>query len=836
MNKVKNNKKKDFVLPSKLYGLSSDKIKQLAAAYMQDNSSVEQHWQDFFADIDIEGILEIKKVEITEIPTPKKVARVFADFELENTEILPQEEQDFIEQVLEDFEIDAEHKLASLKQLKRACMFEEFLAKKFIGVKRFSVEGLESTLVLLEKIKQLSLANSVEHINLAMAHRGRLNVLTNYMGKPYHKIIAGFLGFDEFNGEIEGDVKYHLGYNSEFIQNNQKLNIKLFNNPSHLEAANAVALGHSFAKQELSGKKAVLPVIMHGDSAFAGQGSVAETLNLAYINGYNVGGTVHIIQNNKIGFTAQADESTSIYCTNLAKSLDAFIIHVNAESMDDVLKAAQLAFLYRQKFNKEVFIDLIGFRKYGHNEGDDPEFTNPLMYQEIKKKQSIYKNYKAELVEQGLITHQECKALEETQQDLLNQEYKQAEKLVEQANNSKYILTSEDEKIETENFQANTTENLLNKVANAMTLPFANFTVNKKLEKLLVKRRQSLNENFEDGIDWGMAENLAYASLVNEGISVRLVGQDSKRGTFSHRHLALIDQNNEQELILWNKLAKNSAKISVYNSPVTEYAVLGFEYGYNLAKIEERKDNLTIWEAQFGDFANGAQIIFDQFIFSAEQKWNEKNNLTVILPHGFEGQGPEHSSARIERFLSFAAQNNMRIVNPSSAEQVFHLLRNQASAGKPLVMFSPKSLLRRKEANAKVSDFLEGEFKTIKDENTSKRARQVIFCSGKIYHDLMAEKQDLKDSSTAIIAIEQLYPLPLDQLKQIIEKYKIADFKWVQEEPRNAGAFIFMQDMFLTNFNARLEYVGMQSKASPAVGNLQLHKKQHNFILKKAFK
>ncbi|HAG53051.1 MAG TPA: 2-oxoglutarate dehydrogenase E1 component [Alphaproteobacteria bacterium] len=823
-------------MPSKLYGLSSDKIKQLAASYMQDNTSVEQHWQDFFADMDIDDILEVKNIEITEIPNLKKETRVFADFELENIHALKQDEIDFIDQIIEDFAIDKEHKLASLKQLKRACMFEEFLAKKFIGVKRFSVEGLESTLVLLEKVKQMSLANSVEQINLAMAHRGRLNVLTNYMGKPYHKVIAGFLGADEFNGKIEGDVKYHLGYNAEFVQNNQKLNIKLFNNPSHLEAVNAVALGHSFAKQELSGKNAVLPIIMHGDSAFAGQGSVSETLNLAYINGYNVGGTIHIIQNNKIGFTAKADEATSIYCTNFAKSLDAFIIHVNAEDIEAVLKAGQLAFLYRQKFNKDVFIDLIGFRKYGHNEGDDPEFTNPLMYQDIKKKQSIYKQYKAELIEQGLISHQECKALEETQQDLLNQEYKLAEKQIEEICCSKYILTSEDEKIETDNFQANTTEHLLDKVANAMTLPFTNFSVNKKLEKLLVKRRQSLNESFEDGIDWGMAENLAYASLVNEGISVRFSGQDSKRGTFSHRHLALIDQNNENELILWNKLAKNSAKISVYNSPVSEYAVLGFEYGYNLAKIESGKDNLTIWEAQFGDFANGAQIMFDQFIFSAEQKWNEKNNLTVLLPHGFEGQGPEHSSARIERFLTLAAQNNMRIVNPSSADQVFHLLRNQASAKKPLVMFSPKSLLRRKEANAKVSDFLDGEFKTIKDENTSKRARQVIFCSGKIYHDLMAEKQDLKDLSTAIVAIEQLYPLPIDQLKQIIEKYKTADFKWVQEEPRNAGCFMFMQDAFLTNFNIHLEYIGMQSKASPAVGNLQLHKKQHNFILKKAFK
>lgn len=817
----------------KLYGLSSDRIKQLAINYAQDKASVEPHWQDFFASFDVEDLIEVKKQE-TKPQAEKRKAKTFANFELENLVALPTTEQAFVNQVIADFTADEEHRLASLKQLRRACMLEEFLSKKFIGVKRFSVEGLESTLVILEKLKQMSLASEVEHINLAMAHRGRLNVLANFMGKPYAKIIAGFLGYDEFEGSIEGDVKYHFGFENEFIQKNKKLTAKLFNNPSHLEAANTVAMGYTYAQQELAGFNKVLPIIMHGDSAFAGQGSVAEALNLSYIDGYNIGGTIHIIQNNKIGFTATGDESTSVYCTNLAKSLDALIIHVNADDVKEVLKAGALAFLYRQKFNKDVFIDLIGYRKYGHNEGDDPEFTNPVMYKDIKKKQSLYKQYKAELIDDEIITHQQCKDLEEVQQELLNNEYKVAEKLVAESK-KQYVLTDKDELTETADFAENTNSTLIKKVADAMTLPLASFSLNKKLEKLVVKRRQSLNEQFEEGLDWGMAENLAYASLVNEGISVRLTGQDSKRGTFSHRHLELIDQESEEGLVLWNKLGKNSAKVSVYNSPVSEYAVLGFEYGYNLYSASKVKPSLNIWEAQFGDFANGAQIMFDQFLFSAEQKWKEKNNLTVLLPHGFEGQGPEHSSARIERFLALAGQNNMRILNPTSADQVFHALRNQAKADKPLVMFTPKSLLRRKEANASLENFTDGSFKLIKDENTSARARRVVFCSGKLYFDLLEKKQELKDSSTAIIAIEQLYPLPATQIKQILEKYKTADMAWAQEEPRNAGSFIYMQDMFLTHFDTRLEYVGMQSKASPAVGNLGLHKQQQEFILNKAF-
>lgn len=802
---------------------------------MQDKSSVAAHWQEFFATVDLEQMLEVKKQNPKKTEVAKE-HKTFGDFELENISALPTLEQAYVTKIVNGFKADEEHKLASLKQLRRACMFEEFLSKKFIGVKRFSVEGLESTLVLLEKIKQMGFAGSTEHINLAMAHRGRLNVLTNFMGKPYSKVISGFLGHDEFNGEIEGDVKYHLGYNSELIQDNKKLTLKLFNNPSHLEAANTVAMGYTFSQQELLGHSKVLPIIMHGDSAFAGQGSVAEALNLAYINGYNIGGTVHIIQNNKIGFTATGDESTSIYCTNLAKSLDALIIHVNADDINSVLKAGHLAYLYRQKFNKDVFIDLIGYRKYGHNEGDDPDFTNPIMYKYIKKKQSLYKQYKAKLIDDEIITHQICKNIEEVQQELLNNEYKVAEKLLAEAPKNKYEIKSKDDVIETNNFEENTNKTLVNKVSNAMTLPLENFNINKKLEKLILKRRQSLSDTFEEGVDWGMAENLAYASLVNDGISVRLAGQDSKRGTFSHRHLALVDQSTEQDLVLWNKLSKNEAKITVYNSPVSEYAALGFEYGYNLANIENSKNNLTIWEAQFGDFANGAQIIFDQFLFSGEQKWHEKNNLAVLLPHGYEGQGPEHSSARVERFLSLAGQNNMRIVNPSSSEQVFHLLRNQAKADKPLVMFTPKSLLRRKEANAPINEFLNGEFKLIKNNNTAKRARKVIFCTGKIYHDLLVKKEASKDTSTVVISVEQLYPLPEKQIKEILEEFKTADYTWVQEEPRNAGAFMYMQDHFINTFNVKLNYIGMQSKASPAVGNLGLHKKQQEFILKQAFK
>ena len=821
-------------MQTKFYGLTSPKIKDLANSYMKDKNSVDEHWQNFFESLDVEQIFEVKKQAPVKAVKLTKRNTLFEDFELENLSALPQDQQDFINKLVESFSADEEHKLASLKQLRRASMFEEFLSKKFIGVKRFSLEGLESTIVLLEKLKQMSLANNVEHLNLAMAHRGRLNVLTNFMGKPYSKVMAGFLGVDDFEGKLEGDVKYHFGYEAEFKQNNNTLTAKLFNNPSHLEAANSVLLGHTYALQEDTSKQKVLPVLMHGDSAFIGQGVVAEGLNLAYIDGYNVGGTIHIIQNNKIGFTAQENESTSIYCSNLAKSLNAAIIHVNADNVEEVLKAAHIAFLYRQEFNKEIFIDLVGYRKYGHNEGDDPDFTNPLMYKDIKAKKSIYKLYKAALIEEGLITAQEIKDLEQSNQDLLSEEFDKAEKTAKQAKND-YVLSNTDEVIETNDFDEVISQKVIDKVIDTMTLPFENFTTNKKLEKILVKRRQSLNENFEEGVDWGMSENLAYASLVNEGISVRLSGQDAKRGTFSHRHLALIDQSNEQELILWNSMAKNSAQISVYNSPVSEYAVLGFEYGYNLAKLEANKDNLTIWEAQFGDFANGAQIMFDQFIFSGEMKWNEKNNLTVILPHGFEGQGPEHSSARVERFLSLAAQNNMRIANPSSAKQMFHLLRNQAKADKPLVMFSPKSLLRNKAANAQVSDFLTGQFDLIKDENTTKRARQVVFSSGKIYHELMAKKQELKDNSTALVAIEQLYPMPVEQVKKVLDKYSHADIKWAQEEPRNAGAFIFMQDQFITNFDKKLEFVGIASKASPAVGNMANHKKQQEYILQQVF-
>jgi 2-oxoglutarate dehydrogenase E1 component len=818
-------------LNNKVYGLNSDKIKNLAKKYVSDKTSVAQHWQDFFASLEIEDILQTEK-KVIKLQTQKVVEhKTFADFELENLSALNNEEQEFINKTIEDFKLSDNQKIESLKHLKKAILFEEFLSKKFIGVKRFSIEGLESTIILLEQIKQLSLASNIKHLNLAMAHRGRLNVLANFMGKPYKKIIAGFLGFDEFEGNIEGDVKYHLGLETEFKQDSNILKAKLFNNPSHLEAANSVAMGHTYALQQQLCKNDVLPVIMHGDSAFAGQGSVAETLNMAYIDGYNIGGTVHIIQNNKIGFTAEPLETTSLYCTNIAKSLDAPIIHVNAENILEVIKAASLAFAYRQQFNKDIFIDLIGYRKYGHNEGDDPTFTNPQVYSALKQKNSMYKNYKDELIEQNITTLAQTKILEDDFLDLLNAEYTEAEKLAKQTSN--YSTDFALENIETNDIEQNIDENFVAKFADTLQTPIANFSLNKKLEKLLYNRRQSLINSTDDGLDWGTTENLAYASLVNDGISVRLSGQDSKRGTFSHRHLALIDQENGNSLILSNSLAKKGAKISTYNSPVSEYAIVGFEYGYSIAQTSP---SLTIWEAQFGDFANGAQIMFDQFLFSGFQKWNEKNNLVLMLPHGYEGQGPEHSSARIERFLSLAGQNNMLIANPSSVEQEFHLLRNQAHANKPLVLFTPKSLLRRKEANAKISDLTNGAFKVIKNENTSKKARQVVFCSGKIYHDLMVRKNEEKDTSTVIIAIEQLYPMPIKQIKKVLEQYKGADIKWVQEEPRNCGCFLYMQDQFLTNFNLKLDYIGISAKASPAVGNMQLHKKQQEYILQQVFK
>ncbi|ARZ67907.1 multifunctional oxoglutarate decarboxylase/oxoglutarate dehydrogenase thiamine pyrophosphate-binding subunit/dihydrolipoyllysine-residue succinyltransferase subunit [Streptomyces sp. HU2014] len=742
---------------------------------------------------------------------------------------------------------EREEQLRILRRLNAAEAFETFLQTKYVGQKRFSLEGGESVIPLLDAVLDAAAESRLDEVVIGMAHRGRLNVLANIVGKSYAQIFREFEGnLDPKSMHGSGDVKYHLGAEGTFTGlDGEQIKVSLAANPSHLETVDPVVEGIARAKQDIIGKAGtdftVLPVQLHGDAAFAGQGVVAETLNMSQLRGYRTGGTVHIVINNQVGFTAPPESSrSSMYCTDVARMIEAPIFHVNGDDPEAVVRVARLAFEFRQAFNKDVVIDLICYRRRGHNESDNPGFTQPLMYDLIDKKRSVRKLYTESLIGRGDIT------LEEAEQAL--QDYQgQLEKVfieVRQADTAPAPLevpapqTGFPVQVDTA-----ISQEVVKRIAESqVTLPDG-VTVHPRLLPQLQRRAASV----EDGtIDWGMGETLAFGSLLMEGTPVRLAGQDSRRGTFGQRHAVLVDRETGDDYTPLLYLSEDQARYNVYDSLLSEYAAMGFEYGYSLA----RPDALVLWEAQFGDFVNGAQSIIDEFISSSEQKWNQTSGVTLLLPHGYEGQGPDHSSARVERFLQLCAQDNMTVAMPTSPSNYFHLLRWQVHNPhhKPLIVFTPKSMLRLKAAASKAEEFTTGSFRPVIGDDTVATAdvRKVVFCSGKVYYDLIAERDKRGANDTAIVRIERLYPLPGAELQAEIAKYSGAEkYIWAQEEPANQGAWPFIALNLIDHLDLavgadipareRLRRISRPHSSSPAVGSAKRHQVEQQALVAEVF-
>ncbi|HRZ01117.1 MAG TPA: 2-oxoglutarate dehydrogenase E1 component [Burkholderiaceae bacterium] len=740
----------------------------------------------------------------------------------------------------------APQKLHILERLTAAEGLERYLHTKYVGQKRFSLEGSESFIPAMDELIQRAGSRGVQEIVIGMAHRGRLNVLVNTMGKMPKDLFAEFEGkkSDELPA---GDVKYHNGFSSDISTPGGPVHLSLAFNPSHLEIVNPVVEGSVRARQDRRGDKEgdqVLPVLVHGDAAFAGQGVVMETLNLADTRGYGTGGTVHIIINNQIGFTTSdpRDKGSTLYCSDVVKMIEAPVLHVNSDDPEAVVLAVQLAMDYRQEFNKDVVLDIISFRRLGHNEQDTPALTQPLMYKRIGQHPGTRKLYAEKLVTQGT-----CAT---NVPDDLVKAFRQA--MDEGRHTADPVLTNYKSKFAvdwsaflnrkwTDHADTGVPLAELKRLAERITTVPANFKPHTLVEKVLADRR-AMGEG-KAPLDWGMGEHLAYASLVASGYPVRLTGQDSGRGTFTHRHAVLHDQNREKwdegTYVPLQHVSEKQAPFVVIDSVLSEEAVLGFEYGYSSAE----PNALVVWEAQFGDFVNGAQVVIDQFISSGEVKWGRQSGLTLMLPHGYEGQGPEHSSARIERFLQLAADNNMQVVQPTSAAQIFHLLRRQMIRlfRKPLVIFTPKSLLRNKDATSELAELAKGEFLTVigeREAHDAKKIKRVIACSGKVYYDLLAQRRERKADEVAIIRVEQLYPFPHKALATELKRYpNLADVVWCQDEPQNQGAWFYAQHHLLENMSdgQKLAYAGRPASASPAVGYHAKHVEQQKVLLDAAF-
>jgi multifunctional 2-oxoglutarate metabolism enzyme len=733
-----------------------------------------------------------------------------------------------------------EEKLDIYKKLVDAETFENYLHTKFIGHKRFSLEGSESIIPLIDKIFELSADSGMNGVVLGMAHRGRLNVLVNNIGKNLSII------FDEFDEEIDpeyyhgsGDVKYHLGDKGNYISKKRNsIPIILSSNPSHLELVDPIIEGMARAlDNEINDKthSKTLPVLIHGDAAFAGQGIVAETLNFSQLDGYTTGGTIHIIINNQIGFTASPhDTRSSVYATDIAKMIQVPIIHVNGNDPEAVLTAAQFAFKYRTEFHCDVVIDVLSYRKYGHNEADEPTYTQPLLYKKIKSIPAVKKIYESQLMKEGVLNPDLSLNLQNEAKDKLNQAFNSRKK------KNIDIATLTEENNDKSNFNdaliTSVTEEILYKITRAVTVLPKEFNTNPKILNLLEKRAEMMSSE-KPAIDWAMAEALAFGTILLDGKGIRFSGQDTRRGTFSQRHAALTDFQTEDIYIPLNNIQHGQAKLRIYDSPLSELAILGFEYGYSVIS----KDCLTLWEAQFGDFDNMAQPIIDQFIVPAELKWGQTSNLVLLLPHSYDGQGAEHSSARLERFLQLSAENNIKVCNLSTPAQYFHALRRQTlmQQKKPLILMTPKSMLRNPLAVSSVQDLTDGEFQPIIDDKIQDYTKisRILLCSGKIYYDLLIELQKQNRQDIAIIRIEQLYPLHSDKLKEIIEQYShVKEIFWVQEEPRNMGVFNYIAPKIneLLPGNNKLQYIGRREAASPATGSFKVHEAEQKEIIQKA--
>ena len=729
-----------------------------------------------------------------------------------------------------------------LGKLNEAVSFESFLHTKYVGQKRFSLEGNESLIPALDTIIEKAAEFGVKDFVMGMAHRGRLNTLTNIFGKSPKDIFSEFDGKDYEQDIFDGDVKYHLGWTSCRKTNNGKqININIAPNPSHLETVGAVVEGISRAKQDRryqDDTSCVLPIIVHGDAAIAGQGVVYEVVQMAQLEGYRTGGTIHIVVNNQIGFTTNyLDGRSSTYCTDVAKVTLSPVLHVNADDAEAVVHAVLFALDFRMEFKRDVFIDLLGYRKYGHNEGDEPRFTQPKLYKAIAKHENARDIYAEKLMNSGVIEEGYVKKIEE--------EYKaKLEEDLEDSRKEDKTRITPFMKDEWEGFE-NVTEDemmkpvdttvsmeVLDEVAKAITKLPEKKKFLRKIAKLIESREKMYFET--DKLDWAMGELLAYGVLMKEGYNVRLSGQDVERGTFSHRHAIVKVEDSEEEIILHNNIPDRKGDIFVYNSPLSEYGVVGFDYGYAMASPQ----TLTIWEAQFGDFANGAQIMIDQYISAAEDKWKLQNGLVMLLPHGYEGQGAEHSSGRMERFLQLCAKDNMFVADVSTPANMFHLLRKQMKVKfrKPLIIFTPKSLLRHPKVISSKEELANGSFQPVIDQDNAapEKIKSLVFCTGKFYYDLLEHREENGREDVALVRVEQLFPLPSQKMKEVIEKYKNADdLVWAQEEPRNMGAYSFL----LLHFDEahKLRVCSRRFYGAPAAGSAVRFKRRHHKVIESVF-
>jgi 2-oxoglutarate dehydrogenase E1 component len=743
--------------------------------------------------------------------------------------------------------ISREAEIKILRTLLEAETFETFLHTRYVGQKRFSLQGAESLMVILDGVLQRCVRHGVEEICMGMAHRGRLNVLANFLKKSLQVI------FTEFSTNYipdlvagDGDVKYHLGYRTiRKLENGVEVEIRLAANPSHLEAVNPVVEGTARARQRMRSdtetRRKVLPLLIHGDAAFAGQGMVAETLNMSQLHGYGTGGTVHVVVNNQIGFTTLPEDArSSMYATDIAKMIEAPIFHVNGDDPVAVDFVTELALDFRQEFRRDAVIDMYCYRRYGHNEGDEPSFTQPDLYAKIQKRPPVAQLFKKELIDAGKLSGDEGASLEaefEMRLELVLQEVKsiEAEEATDKARFQESTAIFQP-RYTTECESTAISPETLKQVVVGLTRVPDDFEVIPKIKKNVLDRRREI---FEAGgpYEWHYAEALAFGSLLLDGTPVRLSGQDSRRGTFSTRHSFIYDAKTGRPYMPLLHLAPDQARICIYNSLLSEAAVLGFDYGYSL----DYPNMLCLWEAQFGDFANGAQVIIDQFIAPAESKWQRPSGIVLLLPHGYEGQGPEHSSARLERFLQACAEENIQVCNLTTSAQYFHVLRRQMKRDfiKPLVIMTPKSLLRSEQASSRVEEFTEGRFSEIlgsPEAGPPERVKRVILCSGKVYYDLLNYRDAEKITNAAIIRVEQLYPLAETKLREALEPFpKTAKLIWCQEESQNMGAWSFMEPRLWALFGRKILYAGRNASASPAVGSLAIHKREQAQLIADAF-
>ncbi|MCP5537824.1 MAG: 2-oxoglutarate dehydrogenase E1 component [Akkermansiaceae bacterium] len=744
-----------------------------------------------------------------------------------------------------------------LKWLLESQLFESFLAKKFLGEKRFSLEGGEATMVLLNTILEQCPANDIREIEMGMAHRGRLNVLRNFLQKSLTTLLYEFT--PNYVPDLvagDGDVKYHLGYEGTRTLPDGEVRVALAANPSHLEAVNAVVEGKARARQRLIGgddilesertvteehRRKVLPILIHGDAAFAGQGSVAEVLNLSQLPGYRTGGTIHIIINNQIGFTTMPEDArSSHYATDVAKMIEAPVIHVNGEQPDDLVWAAMLALEFRQTFGRDIVLDMYCYRRHGHNEADQAAFTQPHIYKKVDARKPIGHLYKERIVAEGLLTQAEADGIENAVMQSLDEGYERMVEAMEAGDRTVYSGSTAEAQPAYSHAPVPTgiSRDTLQHIGKVLTTVPEGFNLHKTLAQRFIPRRLEALQN-KGPFDWAFAESLAWGSLLMEGHPVRLSGQDVRRGTFSQRHAVFTDTETEDQFIPLKVLSDDQAKFCVYNSLLSEAAVLGFDYGYSLGS----PNMLIMWEAQFGDFANGAQVIIDQFISSAESKWQTPSSLVMLLPHGYSGMGPEHSSARLERFLQLCAEKNIQVGNLTTPAQYFHALRRQKKRGfrKPLVLMTPKSLLSHPEAVSSEEDFLEGAcFQEIlpdtKDFEKPGDVERVVFCSGQVFYDLVEYRAKQGIGNTAIIRIEQLYPFNSEMLELIISQYPQArKWVWAQEEPRNMGARSYITPRLEAILRARIRYAGRKSSSSPAAGSKAQHLREQKMLVEQAF-